>query len=204
MENYLKHISSQIYLTLLLFGLAISIIATLTFTLPNPKASNDFSSIPTNLSPPYIRLVQSPLGNTQTSKSIDVLINTNHIQTNAADIVIDFDPDILSINQQNVENLGLFEVLSINQIGESSLSFSLFNNFSTNQPPVVTSNLEEVAIARVTFDLKNTTRAATQISIDFTPSSLQETNLIEATPQRVPNPTDILTQAQGIKLNLTP
>jgi hypothetical protein len=183
----------------LIIGLALSLLAFRQFVLPLMRAQAP--AIP-GLNPPYLRLVESPQITSPSQKAVEVRINTAGQETIEADVVVLFDPLVLTIKEEGIRLADQYQVFQINQLEKDKIDFSLFSNPQRGEPILKTSLNEETLVATLVFEILDQGASSTQLNLEFEPGATDESNLIPIFETRPATPIDILQSVQGILLSL--
>lgn len=185
----------------ILISILVSMIAFRQFALPQSKA--DLSS-EVVVQPPYLRLSKGSLNVVDGKKvvTVEVLANTNGLEVIGADVVVEFDPKVLSVRSEGVKSTDALAVFNVNSIDSSKVDFSLFSSLNRDEPLLQTNADQETPIATIDFDVLDESIPITPVQIRFTPDTLEDTNMILNQDPRPESPTDILRSVQGAILTL--
>jgi len=189
---------------LLLLGLSGVMIALITFVWPLVKASTYKSSEKApSLAAPYVRLIKSDnYSSGHKEVAIDVYVNTAGTKVLNADIVIEYNPNILSISESKIRLHDNFASFLVNSVGGGVLDLSLFSNPHRGEKVLQTAFDEETSVATLVFTIKDQDARSTALNLRFSPNKTDETNLIEVYDSRPAVPIDILKAVSGIDLAL--
>lgn len=185
----------------LLIALVFSTIAFRQFVLPLISARVGKEATP-NLKPPYMRLVKSQITTAENQVAVDIKVNTAGQETVEADIVLEYHPAILSVNEERIKLYDQYSVIQIAKTGEGTIDFALFSNPKRGEPTVKTEISEEARIATITFDIIDNQADSAQLELKFSPGKIDDSNLIPVFEVRPEIPTDILQTAEGLLLSL--
>jgi hypothetical protein len=185
----------------ILMSILVSMFAFRHFSLPEGQAD---LSTEVDLTVPYIRLVSSEkqVENGKTFVSVEVVANTGGAVSTGADTVITYDPSIMRIEKEWVENGGAFANAQVNTIDAGKVDFSVFSQSTRNEEMLSTNADQEIVIAKLKFEVINPTVTLSQLDLLFSPDTLTDTNLILLEDPRPETPTDILKAVQGTIISL--
>lgn len=185
----------------ILISILVSMVAFRQFALPESKADLSTEVVVT---PPYLRIAKQKSEVIDGKKIVtaEVLANTNGMSVLGADVVMEYDPEVLQPKEDGVQSTGAFAVLNVNKQEEGVLDFSVFSSPDRNEPLLTTNADQETPIATVQFVVKNESIAITQIQIQFMEGKLDDSNLILHKEPRTETPTDILHSVQSAILTL--
>ncbi len=198
----------QNFITLQLFAISgilisilVSMIAFRQFSLFDSKA--DLSTA-VEIAPPYLRFekVSQSVKDGKKQISVEVLTNTNGFALTGADVVVQFDPKVLSISEDAVQSTNAFAILHTNSISENQIDFSVFSEKSRGESLVQTNADQEVAIATLTFDVIDQAVTITQLEFVATAGKLNDSNLVLDEDPRPEFPNDVLQSVQPAIISL--
>lgn len=204
-------IARLIIIFVVLIGIGVGVIATLTLRDVRSKAftpkstSESLNVIPsptTNLVTPYVRLVANrPTFSFFSTALIDVYLHTGSQDVIEAAVLIRFDPEVLSIAEQDIVFNSFFKSASA-LVSEEVLELSLFNNLELGHMPV--QNEKEIKIATLNFKTKSIVKDDTVIYIDFEKDNPDKTRLFSANDIRSKSPTNLLESVENISFAIHP
>ena len=186
-------------ITGILASILVSIIAFRNFVLPSSKA--DLNVVRTDLITPYVRLDQvSSMGDEIVD--VAVLVNTGGVSVMAADIVVDYDPEILEPVIDPVTSSGPLTTFQVNNAGNGVIDFSQFSSRQRSEELLQTNADQEMVIAHLKFTRKNFNTELAIVTPRFNAGDLTDTNLALATPERTETITDVLQSVDGVYVKL--
>lgn len=198
----------QNFITLQLFaisGILISILVSMVafrqFSLFDSKA--DLSTA-VEIAPPYLRFekVSQSVKDGKKQISVEVLANTNGLAITGADVMVQFDPKVLSISEDAVQSTNAFAILHINSMSDNQVDLSVFSEKSRGEALVQTNADQEVAIATLTFDVIDQAVTITQLEFVATAGKLNDSNLVLDEDPRPEFPNDVLQSVQPAIISL--
>ncbi len=199
--SYKRINKSQLLITLwLVIGLVLSLIAFRQFVLPIIRAKPP--AAPPHLIPPYMRLVKVPDPTLPNQLTVAVMVNTANQETMGADVVVEYDPAVLTIAKEGLKWDHPYAVFQVNQVGQGLVDFSLFSSPHRGEPSFKTKISEEVQLATLSFDILERQAGSTELKIKFVPGKSEESNLILYSKIRPASPIDILQTVEGVSLSL--
>lgn len=198
----------QNFITLQLFAISgilisilISMVAFRQFSLFDSKADLSTS---VEIVPPYLRFekISQVVADGKKQVIVAVLANTNGLAITGADVIVQFDPKVLSISQENVVSTGAFAILHLNNKSENQLDFSVFSEKTRGESIVQTNADQEVSLATLTFDVIDQSVTLTQLEFVATSGQSDDTNLVLEEDPRPEFPSDILQSVQPAIIGL--
>jgi hypothetical protein len=185
----------------ILISILVSMIAFRQFSLPDSKADLTTQG---DLVVPYMRLERSSIEVVDGKKwvTVQLLANTGGLPITGADAMIQYEPSILSLNEDDIQSTGAFAVSLVNSIEEGRIDFSVFSEKNRNEPIVQTNADQEIAIATIRFEVINSAVPLTQLELLASPNNLSDSNLILEEEPRPELPTDVLQSVQSAIISL--
>ncbi len=166
---------------------------------PSPTPLAIVQSPPSDLTPPYIRLVTKST-EVQVGVSIlfDIYIDTAGKEVVEADLVLSYPDEILEFDI-NVKNADVFKSVQVSDDPETLVTF--FVTPTTGQKPIVTQG--EQKIGTISFKAKAAHENVT-LGIEFDKNKPETSALILYTETRIETPTNLLEKGSQITFSIVP
>jgi hypothetical protein len=153
------------------------------------------------LIPPYIRLAsEDKIYSGGQKVPIGIYINSAGIPTSEAVLVINYNPDLLTVSPGDISSSGVYPVINIEKADPGKIVMSLFNPTGLGYKSVVLS--QDTLVATMQFSVAGNNSSATAVTIQTQGEQDETSHLFQ---ERVGNETileDILKSVEIVNLSI--
>lgn len=179
----------------ILLSILVSMVAFRQFTLPISQA--DLTAARAGLAVPYVRLQALDVEPGSSTVDLELLINTGGQPVLGTDVKINYDQKMFSLKKESIRSTDALDSIHLNALMEGSANVSFFASKIASQSSVMTNADQELPIAIFRFERIDPSLSVAQFTLDYSPGSLDETNLVLDEEPRPEFPTDIIKAVEG-------
>ncbi len=184
----------------ILASILVSMIAYRRFVLPVGQA--DLTTVAADLTPPYLRLVPDQEASNEQVVAVNVFANTGGFPVNAVDLAINYNHEILELQEDGIIATDVFKVFSNQATVSGQINLSMFSSAERGENILHTNADLETRIAQLRFTVLRSDLPITNLEFVFRQNDLSETNMILDEGERQEFPSDILRTVNSLIVNL--
>lgn len=149
------------------------------------------------LTPPYVRLSVPQLLHKLTEEiPIGILVHTNNTPVSEVHALIHYDPEVLSISTNDIQNEQVFPTINIESVGDGRVSLSLFMTSDAGYAPIALA--QDTLLATLRFHPVKSSSTTVQLDTN----SPDSTSLFAPQNEHIRQFTNILRSTENISITI--